>query len=59
MGMQDNQLDKMSLEHCVVTPAQKKECKRQHKRKKRRQSNNVDGDTLNIIVMVVGLLKIY
>jgi hypothetical protein len=36
------QLDKLSLENCIITKAQKKEVKRQHKRRKRREAKNID-----------------
>lgn len=44
MALSGEQLDKVSLKYVVITPAQKKEMKRQHKRKKRRQRKNVEID---------------
>jgi hypothetical protein len=42
MAFTNTQLDKLSLKNCVVTKAQRKEIKRQHRRKKRREVKNVD-----------------
>ena len=44
MGLLGKQLDKKSLENCIITEAQKKETKRQHRRKKRREAKNVENE---------------
>lgn len=38
------QLDKLSLENCIITKAQRKEVKRQHTRKKRREAKKINAE---------------
>jgi hypothetical protein len=47
MAFKDTQLDKLSLKYCVITKAQRKEAKRQHTRKKRREAKNIEAGNPN------------
>jgi hypothetical protein len=44
MALKGEQLDKLSLQNIIIKKGERKEAKKQHKRKKRREAKNVNAD---------------